>query len=629
MGFEDTVLAGTIDYQLERHNGSVWEDTGWADRLSNIGPVTRSLGEDWSGNFEVGEWNCDLADTDYEIWGSLSSLINQKMRFAVRIDGSAWQNQFTGRVLQESVKNSVVSLSLMDFFQDIKGAHFEWDYASLNTQVHWVTGTEVHYNADAETVFRGSFCNGGTIGTGGEIVKFSLGDFSYPIQDELANETALLVKSATWTNQDLGIIRFSVKPDTVGSGWYSYIRTDLIFSGNPGQVIYDILTGTNTNLEWPDSDFDKTLWGAGTDSTILFDFAGTIEGDETPEPGQVLQEIKEICKSSLSDIWFNADGEFSWSAWRPRFEESLYHFREGSQINDVKWTSDINDIYTRVVVRYAFQSSGDAQYGAIVSRTFEETATNFNFLDRTGTIETKWIDNIDEAAVVRDRIGIRRKKGIPRVDFQSSLFAMVGTLDSLIDVTARSGSLGTAPFQIRKLTKNFQTSQIGIVADDFKKLYENKGFARWEDGEVDGDEVPNDAEGSSMVSGTSRSGWSWFNSDGNQVALTVSGKDAVDTTLVFSPSGKIAVGDYITTAPNSGNNWEIMAASSLISPGNMLVTRGVESTIAIAYGSGNPIYMCGSLMPPMQWLSGKIQGTNAGTVRNIDADKYGTIFRWF
>jgi len=206
---------------------------------------------------------------------------------------------------------------------------------------------------------------------------------------------------------------------------------------------------------------------------------------------------------------------------------------------------------------------------------------------------------------------------------------MVGTLDSIIDVTARAGSLGTTPFQIRGLKKNFQTSKISIEANDFKKLYENKGFARWEDGSVGGTGVPNPSEGSTMVSGTSRAGWSWFNSDGNQVALTVSGKPADGTILSFSPTGKIVVGDYVTTAPNSGNNWEIMAASALISPGNMLVTRGVESTDAIEYGAGNPIYMCGSLMPPMEWLSGKIQGTNAGTVRNVNAELYGTVFRWF
>lgn len=587
MGWTDTVLGGTVDFQIERYTGEAWEDTGWADRLSNIGRVSRRMGANWAGEFEAGQWTCNLGDTDYEIWGSLSSLINQKLRFSVRIDGGAWDVQFTGRVVDEQVKDSVFDLNLTDFFEDIKNAHFEWDYASLNMHVQGVSGTEVRFTL--ENVFQGSFCNGGTVGTGGQIVKFSLGDYSYPVQEEIENETAFLVKSATWSNS-VGTIRLSSKPLTTGSGWYSYIRRDLVYSGNPGEIILNILTGTNTNLEWSTDEIDMELWGSGTNSYLLFDFGGTIQGDETPDPGVVLQTLKEICQSSLSEIWFNASGTFSWSAWRPRFAENVYHYREGSQVNNVSWSSSINDIYTRIEVRYGFQSAGDNKYGAVVSRNFPETATTFNYLNRTGTIETQWISNIDEAAVIRDRMGIYYKKGVPQISFESPLFALEGTLDSLIDITARSGSLAANAFEIRSLDKDFNKGQIGIEAIDVGRVYDGKGFARWEDGTVNGTGVPSDTEGSTLVSGTSKSGWAWFNSAENEIGnLSFCLGDGAGT-VFFDTDIILSEGDFFTTAPAKGTvskNLGVGDAPAFLgvneSTGYTYVTNSGDDTVTVIH----------------------------------------------
>jgi YVTN family beta-propeller protein len=562
MGWDNTILGGTVDFRIERYVGTAWQDTGWADRLSVIGRVSRRLGANWQGGFEAGQWTCGFADTDYNIWGSLASLLNQKLRFSVRVDGSAWDSQFTGRVVDESVKDSSFSMVLIDLFEDVKNSYFIWDYEDASLRIDAISGSNVIYTDESD--FQDGFCTlGGTQGTGGEMVKFWMDSVTAPIGKKIHSLPGYLVKSATWSG-GVGTLELSINPQGVGSGWYTFIRQDLIFSGNPGQIIYDILTGTNTNLQWTADDIDMNLWGSGTNSSFLFDFSGTIEGNETANPGDVLQTLKELCQSSLSDMWFNASGEFSWAAWRPRFPQTLYHYREGSQVSDLEWSSNVSDIVTESIVRYAFQITDDYKWGGEIKRNFPETVSTFNRLDRAGTLETKWIYNVDEAVVIGDRIGIYHKKGLPKVSFNSPLFGLVGTLASLIDITSRSGSLATTPFEIRSIDIDFSRAIIGFEAVDATKKYGLKGFARWEDGSVSGTGVPSD-RGTSLVSGTSKSGWSWFNSDGNRVGTTKLCLDNSGGTLYYA--GSLAEGDFFTIPPTKGtvsNNVGVGDAPTLI-----------------------------------------------------------------
>lgn len=578
-----------------------------------------------------------------------------------------------GRTIEFSVRDNELLFKLQDDIDVLSKARFIWDYTPLQSGQY---GTVYRILDDKTFVVEESsddhlrgminnlnlsgslrtyeeqwkrLGNLGNIGTDailpGDVLKFyGTSLFGTDAGSLLVQEKSYNVTGGSFYisgNGTFGTIEVTSALVNIKPGDRVYKKVPLIYTGNPGQIIYNMLTGSNTNLNFPSGSISSEHFHAATAACAPMNFSKVII-DESE--GAVLNEIKQISEPLEAKFFFNRTGEFVWMPYRPRLRDNidiLADFYDALAAGTDNIISDtpptfrqrVDSVYNRYKIEYDYNDFEDVS--EIAFRSTKEIVappirqSYYNGYQGFKEFQSYWIKDTNESVVIGNRFLKHHATAIPAFEFVTSLYGLEEELYNIIHVTHRSGSLTNYAFSIEDVSIDIDSDTISISSEGIGNLRFQSGYGYYNSGSAIG-----------AVSGTSKCGWSWPVSHGAaggsmhhgflQVALGSTG------TLISLGNGYVR-NDGLTKYITIGSEI-IRITSNEGDPDPLTCVRGVETTYlhATSYGSGVPYAMW-----PMD-ENGDIKaiynGTElysvatkyvSGTVYNINTGTYGTVWRWF
>jgi hypothetical protein len=592
-----------------------------------------------------------------------------------------------GRVVQYDFRDNKVKLALNDGIEEVGNAQFIWDYDPLHATDSGA-GTDFYgtvYNVVGSTIIieespdhdlrktmntiqnkdvnRRSFTetwqrlgNLGVIGTdslvNGDIIKFhksalaptDAGSVLLTVPQYTVQSGSFFVNDPAGAGNTgekagtFGTIEFQTAPQGVEKGMYLYKRKPLWYRGNPGQIVYDLLTGSNTNLRWNGSTINGTYFGAATKAVAQYDFEALIVNEGQ---GAVLDAIKQISEPLDAVFFFDRVGSFCWIPDRPRmrddadFVSDRYYGTvtggtEGTNGNmwSAAWNQEIKDVLTDIVVNHDFNHFEDdsgRRFRGQVRRQNLNTATVFRGYRNTATLDSQWLRHYDDAVIVAERKLRKGSVAIPRYEFDTTLYGVESDLYQLLRLSHRTGSLRQKAFQITETQFNIDDDLIGLSLRDITDVYFERGYGYGEDG----------ALSSHAVSGTSRSGWGWAG---------VGSSGTIGTGYTIGSTGtRVQLWDLAGNAPDIGTlgetAWitigsEVLFVAGSVAASTYTIQRGTQSSDVGSHDAGEE----GWIALPMNsdgdmrilWNGTEFTGTGpSGTVHEISTGTWGTVWRFW
>lgn len=491
-------------YRLSRSVSGAWQDTGWNTRVLRWGIIENEadpLGE----TFRLGDLTITLADHDFAIYGSMSNdyitLIGQSFLLEQYMAPAGNPGtKFIGRCTGLTLQDFSLSLSLQTLLQQLKARTFVWSYFGISpsgttayniTNIGTLRGGTTFQSGYGNCVITN---NSGTLVKEGDILKFLTvnNGSTTDVGQTLANQERIEYTVQQWgTTGAQATLVLDQPVIDANIGDFLYKRKTLTFSGNPGQIIYNMLTGSNIDTPFVAADFDLTEWGAGTRVYQRWNFLGTVNQRE------VLPVLHEVCQSCMSGITTNRSNQIVWSVHRPRIlaNLSIDHYHATTNILDgFQWSLQESSMARSVQIIFGETEFNIPIDTAVGVRAYKvPKARNFGgggyvFWRRTtfyGTagepkiLQTQWIRTPEEAAVLAGRMMIYTNRGLPTVEIPTTLYGMLAYPLDFIYVTHPVGSMATILMQVTAVSHQLDNLKTSLRAWDMTQVLYKKGYAFW------------------------------------------------------------------------------------------------------------------------------------------------------
>jgi len=247
-----------------------------------------------------------------------------------------------------------------------------------------------------------------------------------------------------------------------------------------------------------------------TDKGDTFDEAQRLTAykfyDQTifPEDDLVLPFIDNALETEESSFYVSNNNKFEIEPYGPKnLSEDIQEIGT-SELVDSSTSNTIHDYYNRYELKFNYSFDNNTFLNIIGGTQDDWTILN----DVPLYIESKWINNGNQAKITLDRIKARYKNTIPKVSFTTTLNKTGVDVGALVKVTDPDSSLATTIVQVTKYSKGFSSSKkIMFEGLNGETLFRQRGYAKWE-GDDDLD---------ASVSGTSVGGWgTMFNRSGTK-----------------------------------------------------------------------------------------------------------------
>ena len=584
------------------------------------------------------------------------------------------------RTLEMSVQDNEIEFSLADDIDVLRTAKFIWDYTNISREAGvgfsygtvlkvvnsttfvieesslrefrpYVNNLDIPADLESYTTKWQRLGKYGLIGTDailpGDVLKFNSvnyesGDAGSLLLEERSygvNSGSFLVDSGVGT---FGTITTTRRLLDVNPGDFIYLRDPLVFKGNPAEIVKDMVSGPNTNVNIPGGSISGTHYDAAFSACAPMVFEHEIRDDSE---GAVLRTIQDISEPVEADFWFNRYGRWCWLPYRPLGNTKLdviadYYdavvspipgvfFGTGNITGRFTWRENVEDIYTDITLDYDYNVSEDEPalaYRGLYESENLETATKYNGMRRVKTIRSNWIKDDNDAVIIGERWLRRHGTAPQKVVLNTSLYGLESDLGDLLDITHRTGSLTNAMFTVESLNMNLDEDTITL---SLKENENRKGYGYWNSVHA-GSTLDHD------VSGTSPMGWSWA------FPNSVGSHGTIDSIAAHTVIGLRDTEGDIPNIGEGGLTYYVAIGSAEIlkvnnAPGDPVnMTRGVETTYQGTPSTGDP-WMAwpmdsnGDILP--FWRYGTLGGTvlekTLGTAHNIDTGSYGTVWRLF
>lgn len=588
-----------------------------------------------------------------------------------------------GRVIGFSAQESEINIDLYDQIEVMNNAKFVWDFANLYATdssgrpfgtIHNIIGGSIVIIEDpADRIVAGSFYGRGGIrrtqkrvwdtlgklgivGTDmvvpGDVIKFSTSNITSDSGATLADRIGYSVVSGSFYissngSTAFGTIVLSQQVSDIGRGDFIYLRKPLVFEGNPGTIIERMMTGSNTNIGFP----------LGSLASEHFTAAKAVCGPmylrkeiEDTSAGAVLKEIKEITQLLDGVYFFNKNGQFVWMPARPRMRDNIDMLADyydaiangTGNIWDFTYKEQTSSIITDARVTYNSQSFDEitgVNFGAEVNRYNVDVSNYNNGFRNLREVHSSWMTDQNEAVITADRILSRFATAAKEITFNTSLYGLEEEPYRLLNIAHRTGSLDAGEmFNLDSARMNFSQDIITLSLRNINKDYFGNGWGYYTDGSIS----------THAVSGTSRCGWGWPDSEGNARhgsihAIIASAANFSTLVLEDVNGGIVPIGtDGFSIYISVG--LEIMKIlNGTWTTSTFTVQRAVETTnlnATLSAGDGFTIWPCEQdaskgTNRPIYPHGGTNPNSNAlypgayGTVLNINVGSYGTVWRWW
>jgi len=490
--------------------------------------------------------------------------------------------QFQGRVQKAEWNKGVLRLQIQDNLKNLSWAKFIWDYDNGAQQVgsDWygtvteVRGSNIYWNDAYGTKYIWRIGGEWTAYAGaaiavsiwgpaagaavlgftlkwkekrrfydldvlpddyiieGDYLKFSPGNFSgTEAGGTLLNNPIYRVRGGTVIS-NIGTIELSPQPLAVDiqPGHFIYVRRPLFYTGNPADIIWDMLTGTNTDVGWdstgsisnPEIDYDQ--WLKSRISLVPLGHAEYYHEIQDEGTGAVIQAIQQISRDCLANAFIDNQNRFVWKAYHPRsvpVGTDVRHYHQATAVKDLIYWEDIEDIFTKVVIDYQFNPDPVDErfiYSGRVERVDTQGRENYYGLNKVMHWQSEWIRDRNFARQQSIRFLKRYAANPSRVQFDSSLYGLMGTTTGFMGLTHDTGQLATTVYEIARTQRRLSDRRVLLEGLNASDLYYGKGFGFWEENWAGGT-GPGTTEATlypETVSGTSTGGWGSLLNDAGQ-----------------------------------------------------------------------------------------------------------------
>lgn len=281
--------------------------------------------------------------------------------------------------------------------------------------------------------------------------------------------------------------RLRAKENIAGS--YIHFIAPIVIEGNPKTQFQHMIHGGMVTPLFTSSDVDSAALAHTATNTAYFYMRRQVAFNEK----KVIDSLKDLFNTTQSLFFVNTSNKFEYRTYGPiNFNQSI----EEIGTNDIVRTSFDNyeeDFYNRFVVKYKYDADED-KYGSL----FEQKSPYWGYdIDRPLVIETKLVNNPNEASLIADRLCQRYKNTLPHITFVTNLNRLGLEIGTLLKVTDPNSGLATKVVQIVGYRKGWRDKVIDFECLDGESIYLRKGYAFWE----------GDNSLTALVSGTSTSGW--------------------------------------------------------------------------------------------------------------------------
>lgn len=514
---------------------------GWIPRLLDVDRITYGL-EDWTGNLKVSAISFMVADTDRKIWDTyygstgtfpLNSTVQLQLALGTENDLTDYHNLFTGRITEFKTSQAQITFGCENAIRSLADAYFIWDYHNITHHegggslgfVSAVNGSLVYYDdSEADTIKeyfgtvtgRGgaeshykeinflrryhSLIKGGQIESGihiGDVLKFSGSNLTTDADGGsiLFNISSYTVRFGTVVNR-VGTLELNQAPTDVFLNHKIYRRVDLFYSGNPADIIWDILTGSNTTIGFDsqknsnNADIDYNTWNKSRNALLPITCYKLIE-PKSDEKNKAVDELKELLETTLGFLWFDQSGKLFYKTFGPQdVTQSVgSNYQFGTLNNriigdDFEYSSNWEDVANQINFYYDYfpELEQDSKFLAYYTTKDLTAAGRFGSSEKSRDYFNKWLHNDNFAVVTAGRYLAKHKYGMPFIRFTTALNALELNLATVIQVTHPEGKLQNRKFFLTEKEVAPLDGQIVLSGWDFGAVFGTRGYCFWEDG---------------------------------------------------------------------------------------------------------------------------------------------------
>lgn len=594
------------------------------------------------------------------------------------------------RISGFEVEDNEIEISLFDNLEGVRTSKFIWDYQTLRSEdpASGVYGT-VHSIIDATSILvkqnpgaaYGAVSLRGRINNlivqrrlrthpevwsrlnaygvltkddilPGDYIKFGTVDEPNPSVAGLMlknNPRYALTSGSfrTFSGVTFATFQFSSDIKNVFPGQFIFKRTPLVYEGNPAEIVYNIVTGPNTTLQIPTGSVSQDHYQAAVSACSPMNFKRTIDDENE---GALLREIMAISEPLDAKFFFDRSQRWCWIPYRPRMSDrdiddmtdsyDAHWLGLGNITGKVKWTIDANSIVTNLRIMYGFDEfelDKGFDFQKEIDIDSPAISTRYNGMQRSRVIESRWLHSSHEAVVIGNRIIRRRENGVRYVSMFTSLYGLEEELYNVRNISSRVANMTNAPFSIESIDMDIDKNTIALNMESIDREYKGNGFGYY---------LPVNAGSTigNVVSGTSKSGWSWLDTTlaarhGTIGSMDVAGGGSswivLDKTGLELQVGSNGYAEYITvgseivkvvgTVGGGTSDWKLISRGMFTTDETHPHSTGDPIVVWPTYdGKFNPIFRSGTIF-------GAPSGADfaTGTVHNINVTNWGTVWRWF
>lgn len=268
-------------------------------------------------------------------------------------------------------------------------------------------------------------------------------------------------------------------------GQHIHLIEPIRISGSPKDCYQTCMTGAMASPFFGTADLDSTTLDQAGTLTAFSYYSQVIYPNEN---GKVFDGIKQIIESTRGLFSVDTNNRFQYRPYGPKnLRASTVSFGTADIISS-EFTNLEEDYFNRFVVMYAYDP---------ITRNFNAQLETKSHLwnsanDKLLKIESKWIQNPNEAAALVDRLRIRYENTVPRISFSTPLNKVGIEIGDLYQITDPNSLLNAKLVQVVGYTKGWTDKTIQFDALDAETVYQRKGFAFWgTTGTLPGDVVNN------------------------------------------------------------------------------------------------------------------------------------------
>lgn len=322
-------------------------------------------------------------------------------------------------------------------------------------------------------------------------------DFGYVDMDE-ANRL-----KTNATSYNINKTRIKMNGSNIGS--YIHFVSPMTITGSPKDCFKLLMTGAMVTPFFTNSDLDQTTLNQSGTLTAFSYYENTVDFDED----DVSNSIKSVVETTQGLFCVNSSNKFEFRSYGPlNLQQSIASYGTADIISSV-FDNLEEDYYNRFIIKYNY----DYITNSFKSQHQEKVSAWGKNYDKPLTIESKWIKNPNEAAVIAQRLRVRYENTVPRISFTTNLNRVGWDIGTLLRLTDPNSGISNRILQVVGFNKDWTNKTIEFETLDGDSLYQRKGFAFWDDGTV----LPGVA-----VSGTSTAGWG-TNGTVNNINSTIYG----------------------------------------------------------------------------------------------------------